>query len=119
MGLTNPSCTSKPCEWLPSNAVVKPTKIRDLELSRGEFGRKGRNISELNNSPKKDYQPSTDMLCSISYGEILTGMKAVCKEDESILFTAETKIIQKKDVGAFVKSFFSHSEMLLGSATEY
>ena len=119
MGLTNPFCTSKPCEWLPSNAVVKPTKIKVLKLSRGEFGRKGRNISELNNSPKKDYQPSTDMLCSISFGEILTGMKAVCKEDESILFTAETKIIQKKDVGAFVKSFFSHSEMLLGSATEY
>ena len=59
------------------------------------------------------------MPCSISFGEILTGMKAVCKEDESILFTVETKIIQKKDAGAFVKSFFSHSDMLLGSATEF
>ena len=27
MGLCNPSCTSRPCEWLPNNASVKPTKI--------------------------------------------------------------------------------------------
>ena len=118
MGLTNPSNASKPCEWLPSNAMVKPTKMKDLKLSRGEFGRKGRNIFDLNNSLKKDYQPSKDMPCSISLGEILTGIKAVCKEDESNLSTAEAKIIQKKDAGAFAKRLFSHSGMLIGSATE-
>ena len=33
MGLTNPSCASKPCEWLPNNSVVKATKIKDLKLA--------------------------------------------------------------------------------------
>ena len=28
LGLTNPSCTSKACEWLPSNRKVAPMKIR-------------------------------------------------------------------------------------------
>ena len=41
MRLTNPSCTPKPCEWLPSNAVVKPTKIKDLKLSREYLVEKG------------------------------------------------------------------------------
>ena len=42
MGLCNPSCTSRPCEWLPNNASVIPTKIKDLELTRGDFGRRGK-----------------------------------------------------------------------------
>ena len=34
MGLNNPSCTSKPCQWLPNNKAVKPIKIKDLKLKR-------------------------------------------------------------------------------------
>ncbi len=40
MGLSKPSCTSKPCKWLPNNAVVKPTKLENMMLSRGDFGRR-------------------------------------------------------------------------------
>ena len=32
LGLNNPSCTSKPCEWLPNNKAVQPVKIKDLQL---------------------------------------------------------------------------------------
>ena len=38
MGLTNLSCTSKPCEWLPKNVIVKATKMNDMKLARRDFG---------------------------------------------------------------------------------
>ncbi len=89
MGLTNLACTSKPNEWLPNNAVVKPTKIKNLKLPRGDLGRREKKTTELNCSPKKNYKPSEDI--NINFDEIWVGMKGICTEDESIIFTAETK----------------------------
>ena len=57
MGLTNPSCTSTSCGWLPNNKVVEPVKIKDLKPSRGNFGRRGKKQAELNCSPKKHFAP--------------------------------------------------------------
>ena len=41
LGLTNPSCTTKPCEWLPNRKIVKPVKIKDMNLKRDDFGNRG------------------------------------------------------------------------------
>ncbi len=53
MGLSNPSCTSRPCQWLPNSKTVRPLRVKDLKLSRGDFGRRGKKLQELNCSPKK------------------------------------------------------------------
>ena len=53
LGLNSPSCTSKPCSWLPSSKNVAPVKIKDLKLSRGDFGQRGKKRVELNSSPKR------------------------------------------------------------------
>ena len=55
MGLTNPSCTKTACEWLPKNKLVKQVKLKNLKLSMGDFGRRGRKLPELNCSPKKKF----------------------------------------------------------------
>ena len=41
-GLTNPSCTTTACEWLPSNKLVKMTKSKDLKLGRASFGKQSK-----------------------------------------------------------------------------
>ena len=38
-GLTNPSCTSKPCEWLPKRQKLKPMKLDDIDFSRDTFSK--------------------------------------------------------------------------------
>ena len=57
MGLNNPSCTSKPCAWLPNNQSVKPVKITDLKLERDNFGKKRKTTTELNSSKKNRFNP--------------------------------------------------------------
>ena len=37
LGLTNSSCTTKPCEWLPNRKIVKPIKIKEIRLKRYDF----------------------------------------------------------------------------------
>eukprot|EP00794_Sanderia_malayensis_P012420 gene12420-biopygen9905 len=54
MGLSNPSCTSKPNEWLPNNKDVEPVKIKNLKLVHGDFGRRGKDKKRLNPTPKTE-----------------------------------------------------------------
>eukprot|EP00794_Sanderia_malayensis_P001194 gene1194-biopygen418 len=78
IGLNSPSCTSKPCSWLPSNKNVAPVKIKDLKLGRGDFGQRGKKKAELNCSPKKRYDPTINMECSLSLQEVTAAIKGVC-----------------------------------------
>ena len=57
LGLTNPSCTLKTCEWLPANRNVALLKIKDMKLSRNDFGKRGNVKRDVNPSPKKRYDP--------------------------------------------------------------
>ena len=52
-GLTNPSCTSSATEWLPCRKDIKPTKIKDLHIDRGDFAQRGKKERPLVASPKK------------------------------------------------------------------
>ena len=40
LGLSIQACISKPCQWVPNNKAVNPVKIKDLKLTRGDFGRR-------------------------------------------------------------------------------
>ena len=42
LGLTNPSCTDKSCQWLPNRSDVVPAKVKDYKLSRDDFGKRGK-----------------------------------------------------------------------------
>lgn len=61
LGLTNPSCTSKSCEWLPNRKDVKPEKIKNLSFKRDEFGKRGKKTRKLVSTPKKNYNPLGDV----------------------------------------------------------
>ena len=89
MGLNSPSCTSKPCSWLPINKKVAPVKIKDLQLGRGDFGQRGMKKRELNCSPKKRYDPTITLECTLSLQEDRAAIKEVC--DNSMIFTTELK----------------------------
>ena len=53
-GLTNPSCTTKSCEWLPNRKDVVAVKVTDLKLSRDDFGKRGKKSRKLISTPKKN-----------------------------------------------------------------
>ena len=91
MGLTNPSCTTTACEWLPNNKAVRMTRIKDLKLSRAKFGKQSKKQSELNCSPKKRFDPTANISEKLSFMKVSTAIRNVCTEDESIIFTAEPK----------------------------
>ena len=99
-GLTNPSCTSKPNEWLPgSKAVVDiPAKIKDLKFEREDFGTRGKKKRPLSTKFKQDYDP----LCVCSKQPLQLTEIAVALENiapDSIIHTA----IAKPEVDFFVE----------------
>ena len=91
MGLSNPASTSKPCEWLPNAKDVKPVKVKDLKLVRGNFGRRGQTLKKLNSSPKKNYKPIINFESSLTLADVTTALRSVCEEKDSIIFTSELK----------------------------
>ena len=91
MGLSNPSCTSTTCQWMPNNKVVEPVKIEDLKLSKGDFGRRGKDTGELNCSSKKKYNPITGADYTVTFEGVIEAMRTVMEEDESIISTAVPK----------------------------
>ena len=93
MGLNSLSCTSKANTWLPNNKNVAPAKIKDLKLTRGDFGQRGKKKAELNCSPKKRYDPTINIDNSLSLQDISSAMKQVC--DDSMVFTTEVKLATK------------------------
>ena len=60
LGLTNPSCTTRSCEWLPNRKAVVAVKAKDLKLSRDDFGKQGKKSRKLVSTPKKMYNPLSD-----------------------------------------------------------
>ena len=91
LGLNNPSCTSKPCEWLPNNKAIQPTKINDMDIGRSDFGKKGKRKASLNSSPKKNFNPISRSDYKLNLNDIATALKSVCEDDVCILFTALAK----------------------------
>ena len=57
LGLTNPSCTTKPCQWLPNRKEVKPIKIKDLRLCRDDLGSRGKKRRRLVSTPNFFFNP--------------------------------------------------------------
>ena len=57
LGLTNPSCTSKPNEWLPCRKDVTPMEVKDIDFNRDDFNRRGRKGKSLISTPKKLFNP--------------------------------------------------------------
>ena len=57
--LINPSCTSKPNEWLPSSKIFSniPAKIKDLKFEREDFATRGKKKRSVSNKFKKNYDP--------------------------------------------------------------
>ena len=92
MGLNNPSCTSKPCQWLPNNKAVKPIKIKDLKLKRSTLCGTGKKKGELNCSPKKDFDPLKHIDYRLNLQDMAKSLETVCGRSECILFTALPKI---------------------------
>ena len=98
MGLTSPSCTSTACGWLPNNKSVEPTKIKDLKLSRGTFGRRGSKQKELNSSPKKHYNPAKHAESKLTLDEVIAALSMVCNESDSMIFAAVPKNQTRENV---------------------
>ena len=66
-------------------------RLKDMKLSRGDFGRRGRKLKELNYSPKKRFDAAQNIDHRLTFEEIAAAMHEVCTENESIIFTAEFK----------------------------
>ena len=112
LGLTNPSCTSKACEWLPSNRKVAPMKIKDMKLSRNDFGKRGKGTGNLNPSPKKRYNPLSESGFKLCLDDIAAALRPICDETDCILFSAFEKSACPV-VTSIQDSVKSHSEILL------
>ena len=42
LGLTNLTCTTKACEWLPNRKDLQTVKIKDLNFKRDDFAKRGK-----------------------------------------------------------------------------
>ena len=91
LGLNSPSCTSQACEWLPNNKTVTPMKIKDMELCRNDFGKRGKTKCTLNPSPKKKFNPIEKSNRALSLEETAHAVSTVCKESDCIIFSALPK----------------------------
>ena len=80
MGLTNPSCTAAACEWLPNSKLVKMTKIRHLKLGGASFGKQSEKQSELNCSPKRQYDATVGFAENLGFMEVSDALRSVCGE---------------------------------------
>ena len=56
-GLTNPSCTEKSCQWFPNRKKVQPMRLKDINFSRSDFGKRGKKTRPLVSTPKKIFNP--------------------------------------------------------------
>ena len=89
-GLTNPSCATKSCEWLPNRKDVFAVKVRDLKLSRDDFRKRGKKSRKLVSTSKKNYDPPSG--CNFKPFK-LTDIAAALENviPQSVLFTAVPK----------------------------
>ena len=90
-GLTNPSCTAKSCEWLPNRKDVVPCKVKDFQLNRDDFGKRGKKSRKLISTPKKLYNPVSDKnIKHIKLTDIAVALEKVQPFDR-VLSTAVAK----------------------------
>ena len=97
LGLTRPSSTSTVCNWLPNLKVVKPERLENMKWSRSDFGKRGKKSRELNSSPKKCYKPADITGEELQLDEIAEALRAVCSENDSIIFSAFPKSKRRSD----------------------
>lgn len=57
LGLSNPACTTKPCEWLPNRTSVNPCKAKNINFNRDDFSKRGKQVRSINSTPKKEFNP--------------------------------------------------------------
>jgi len=90
LGLSNPACTTKPCEWLPNRKYIAPCQVKDMNLlNRDDFSKRGKVTRKLLNTPKKNYNPLHH--CSLKALNFKDIADALEKEDvigNTILSTA-------------------------------
>ena len=91
LGLTNPACTAKSCEWLPNRKELLPVKVKDLELGRDDFGKRGKKTRKLVSTPKKAYHPFPEEynFNHLKLADIATALEDIIPD--SVLFTAVPK----------------------------
>ena len=54
VGLTNPACTAKPCEWMPNRKEVQNKKVKDMCLGRETFDTR----NSKRGKPKRKFMPT-------------------------------------------------------------
>ena len=86
MGVSNLSCTSSACQWLPNNKSVAPVKVKELNVKRGSINKRGK--KPMDSIRKGNFNPiaKSDYKCDLR--EVAFAVKSVCNESDSILFTA-------------------------------
>ena len=57
LGLTNPACTTKVCEWLLNRKDVQPVRFKDLNFNRDDLTRKGRKRKKMLSTLKRNNNP--------------------------------------------------------------
>ena len=91
-GLSKPSCTTKPCEWLPNRKEVKPCKAKDMNLNRDDFSKRGKTTKKLNNTPKKQFNPFLkSKRTGLSFEELVNSFDGSDILKSTILSTAVPK----------------------------
>ena len=90
LGLINPACTTKPCEWLPNRKDVKPVKVKDLNLNREDFNKRGKTSKKLLPTPKKKYNPLLHShIKPLSFHDFAEALDDIIPD--SVLYTAVPK----------------------------
>ena len=113
LGLTNPACTTKACEWLPNRKDVRPIKIKDLNLNRDDFGKRGKKRQKIISTPKKNYDPLIDSnRKALNFKDISTALEKVIPK--SVLSTVMLKpkidfireVVSVKDISTDITLLF-------------
>ena len=106
LGLINPTCTEKTCEWLRNKKNVNPVKIKDIILNRQDTCNRGKTVKRLLTTPKKNYdrlvQPQRQQL---DFQDFSDKLKEIVPG--SVLYTA----VPKRKEKLFVRETLSTSEI--------
>ena len=91
LGLSNPACTTKACEWLPNRKDVQPMKIRDMNFNRENFGKQRKSTRRLISTPKKQFNPleCSEVKRPLTLQDISNALEKVIPD--SVLYTAVPK----------------------------
>ena len=93
LGLSNPACTTKPCEWLPNRSSVKPCKAKNINFNRDDFAKRGKQVKKINSTPKKNFNPLLNKknVSGLSFDEIVKSFEESNIISKAILSTAVPK----------------------------